>query len=446
MKLWEKEKKTREEILKFTVGNDPEYDRRLAPFDVICSMAHAIMLGETGIITADEAAALKKALVGYYPETWMETFALEPGEEDIHSHLENYLVNKVGEAGKKIHTARSRNDQVMAALQLMMKEELRLIIIGVEELSGKLLDKANEYRDFLLPGYTHTQVAMPSSFGLWLGAYAETLVNDLSMMQGLITVLNQNPLGSAAGYGTSFQVDRDLTSRLAGFEDLQVSSVTVQLNRGKLEAWTAGILGSFASTLSRLSSDMIFFMGQDTGFISFPEELTTGSSIMPHKKNPDVLELIRAHCNILTHLPATLNGLTTNLISGYHRDFQLTKEQLIPAFDTIRSCLEMMKLMVDHMEPRADILDAGKYRYIYSVEEVNRKVMEGKSFRDSYREVAGDIESGKYRPGKKAVYTHPGSPGNPGIERIQKKMKDLLPRIRITPAQVIWEKMLEWPG
>lgn len=434
MKLWEKDKKTSEEVLKFTIGNDPLFDKLLAPYDIIASIAHARMLGNVGLISAGEANELIKELLAYYPETCKESFQLKPEDEDIHSHIENYLVEKVGEAGKKIHTARSRNDQVMVALQLFLKEEIRLLVEEVRELFDVLMEKAEQYKDFLIPGYTHTQVAMPSSIAIWLGAYGESLASDLRLIQGVLSFIDQNPLGSAAGFGSSFPIDREMTTRLAGFGDVLVSPVSAQLNRGKLESVTAFGLGTIATSLSRLASDMILYMSQDMNFISFPEELTTGSSIMPHKKNPDVLELIRAHCNRIIQLPAALNGISANLISGYHRDFQLTKEILFPGISELKQCLSMMKLMVSAMQPRSAILKDEKYMYIFSVELVNEKVMSGKSFRDAYREVADEISTGKYKAEGGSTYTHLGSIGNPGLDRIRQKMETAYSAIRIKAA------------
>ncbi|MEX2369976.1 MAG: argininosuccinate lyase [Bacteroidales bacterium] len=444
MKLWDKDIKTKEEVLKFTVGNDRVFDQVLAPYDVIGSMVHVIMLGETGLLIREEAKELAEALADYYPETVKPEFRLGPDEEDIHSHLENYLVTKVGDAGKKIHTARSRNDQVMTAMHLFMKEEYRLIVEETTALFGTLLKQAGTFSKILIPGYTHTQVAMPSSIGIWLGAYAESLVDDLRLASGIIKVLDQNPLGSAAGYGSSFPVDRDLTTRLAGFSELQVSSVSSQLSRGKMESYMAFGLSALASTMSRLASDMILFMNHDMRFISFSDELTTGSSIMPHKKNPDVLELIRAHSNMVIQLPSMLNGLSGNLISGYHRDFQLTKEILFPGIEKIHNCLSMMKLMVSDIQPREGILENEKYAHIFSVEEVNKKVMEGKSFRDAYREVASEIASGQYKAGRGSTYTHVGSIGNPGLDRIGEKMIKVQKEIAIKPVEELFESLKEY--
>jgi len=437
MKLWEKDKKTSEEVLKFTIGNDPLFDKLLAPYDIIASMAHARMLGKVGLISQAEADDLVRELLDYYPETCKDSFQLHPGDEDIHSHIENYLVEKVGDTGKKIHTARSRNDQVLVAMQLFLKEEIRQLVEEVIGLFEVLMDRAEQHKDMLIPGYTHTQVAMPSSIALWLGAYGEALVSDLKLMQGILSFIDQNPLGSAAGFGSSFPVDREMTTRLAGFRDVLVSPVSAQLNRGKLESVCGFGLSAIATSLSKLASDMILYMSQDMNFISFPEELTTGSSIMPHKKNPDVLELIRAHCNRIMQIPAALNGIGANLISGYHRDFQLTKEILFPGISQLKQCLSMMKLMVSAMEVRSAILEDEKYKYIFSVERVNEKVMNGSSFRDAYREVAEEISSGSYRGQGGADYTHLGSIGNPGLDQIRRKMKIAQAAIQIKAAAEI---------
>lgn len=441
MKLWEKNISTERSVLEFTVGNDPDFDRLLAPYDVTASMAHAIMLGETGIIGSSEAKKLVDALASYFQVVMQPAFKLDEGDEDIHSHLENYLVVKLGETGKKIHTARSRNDQVMAALLLFMRDAWAEMGSTAEQLVNKLLEQAKNYSDILLPGYTHMQVAMPSSFGLWLGAYAESVLNDLLFANGAIEVIDQNPLGSAAGFGTSFPVDRDMTSELLGFRSTMISSVTAQLSRGKAEMLSATGLSAIASTLARFSSDMIMYMSQNFGFISFPDALTTGSSIMPHKKNPDVPELIRAHCNLITGTPASLASITGNLTSGYHRDLQLTKEIIMPAFTRMASCLNMTSLMVGSMEVNRQILEEPKYRYIWSVEEVNRKVREGSSFRDAYREVAEEIGSDRYRPGRDASYTHLGSIGNPGIERIEEKAEKVLAYFSLPTIETIFRKL-----
>ena len=434
MKLWEKNIPTGDDVLKFTIGNDPQFDRLLAPYDIIGSLAHAIMLGKCELLEKKEVKEIGGLLANYFDHVVRPEFQLDPDDEDIHSHLEKYLVKKAGDTGKKIHTARSRNDQVMTALQLFMKEELRSIIEQVERLFGVLIVTAEAGKKTLIPGYTHTQVAMPSSVAVWLGAYAESLVNDLLVIRAAVDYIDQNPLGSAAGYGSSFPIDRDLTSKLAGFRDLQVSAASPQLNRGKMESTVAFGLSSIAVTLSRLSADMIFYMSQEVNILSFPDELTTGSSIMPHKKNPDVLELIRAHCNLVVQVPGTLQSLSSNLVSGYHRDFQLIKEVLLPAFDKVSQCLTMMERMVSGMKIRENILDDDKYRYIFSVEVLNSKVIGGKTFRDAYREVGKEIAEGTYKPESGSSYTHTGSIGNPGLERISEKMEKLVNSISIQPV------------
>lgn len=441
MKLWEKDIDTKKEVMQFTVGNDPDYDKELAPYDVIGSMAHAIMLGETGLISKTESQQLVEELALLYKETIKEDFYLHPDAEDIHSHLEMVLMDKLGDTGKKIHTARSRNDQVMTALMLMLKEEEKQVTESVKELFDILIHTGEHYKAIQIPGYTHMQVAMPSSIALWLGAYAESLVGDMMFADGIISAIDQSPLGSAAGYGSSFPIDRDLTAKLAGFSSLQISSASAQLSRGKMETLVAYGLSSIAMTLSRLAADAILFMSQNMNFISFPDELTTGSSIMPHKKNPDVLELIRAHCNKIIQLPSLLAGMSANLVSGYHRDFQLTKEILFPAIEQLKQCLKMMGVMISNMKVREGILEEDTYKYIFSVEEVNKKVIEGATFRDAYREVAADIDQGKYKPGRGHLYTHVGSIGNPGLDRIVEKMDAAMKQIRVIPAEKIFEDL-----
>ena len=441
MKLWEKNTSTEQSVLDFTIGNDPDFDGLLAPYDVLASMAHAVMLGETGIIERNEARKLVDALAAYYPVVNQESFSLGAGEEDIHSHLENYLVAELGSTGKKIHTARSRNDQVLVALLLFMRDAWGELIEAALKLAETMLKQAEAYRDVPLPGYTHMQVAMPSSFGLWLGAYAESVLNDLLLTDGVLAAMDMNPLGSAAGYGSSFPIQRELTTELLGFSAPMISSVTAQLSRSKVELFSGYGLSALATTLSRFATDSILYMSQNFGFISFPEKLTTGSSIMPHKKNPDVLELIRAHCNRITTVPAALSALAGNLTSGYHRDFQLTKEIVLPAFSQMASCLHMAKMMVESMEVNRKILEDERYRYIYSVEEVNRKVQEGISFREAYRQVAEEIKNERYRPGRGASYTHLGSIGNPGLEQIAARAKKQSKHNKLPAAETIYQKL-----
>jgi argininosuccinate lyase len=423
MKLWDKNISTEKRILAFTTGMDPVFDLDLAPYDVIGSMAHAVMLGEIGMVKREEASALVDELNGILQLARTGQVTLEEGIEDIHSQVEIMLTRSLGEPGKRIHTGRSRNDQVMVDIKLFLRDEIRDIVTEVRGLAGSLLHQAEKHSSVLMPGYTHMQVAMPSSFGLWFGAYAEALADDLGFMHGVYEVVNQNPLGSAAGFGSSFPVDRELTMRLLGFRGMHVSSVNAQLNRGKTEWYVATGISAIASTLARLAMDAVLFMGQNFNFLSLPAELTTGSSIMPHKKNPDVLELIRARCNRLTGLPAQVLSVTGNLISGYHRDFQVLKEILHPALAEIKDCLDMMQYIMEQLSVNHEILENDLYRYLYSVEEVNRKVQEGIPFRDAYKEVAEDIDRGRYRPGREHSYTHLGSIGNPGTAEIRTKLE-----------------------
>jgi len=333
------------------------------------------------------------------------------------------LTKKLGDLGKKIHTGRSRNDQVMVDIKLFLRDEIRDVATQTYSLGNVLGQQAEKYKDFLLPGYTHMQVAMPSSFGLWFGAYAEALADDLTFLRGIHSVVNQNPLGSAAGFGSSFPVDREKTTQLLSFENAHISSVNAQMNRGKTEWYVATGIAALASTLARLAMDAVLFMGQNFNFLSLPSELTTGSSIMPHKKNPDVLELLRAKCNRISQIPSEISAVTGNLISGYHRDFQILKEILHPALEELKSCLNMMQFVMERIIVKEQILDSEIYQYIYSVEEVNRKVKEGIPFRDAYREVASEIDKGRYRPGRDHSYTHLGSIGNPGISVIRSKLE-----------------------
>ena len=426
MKLWDKNISTEEKILAFTTGKDPIFDLQLAPFDVMGSMAHAIMLAEVGLIQKDEASRMVKELLRIYQLAVNGELAIDGSVEDIHSQVEMMLTSSLGDLGKRIHTGRSRNDQVMVDIKLFLREELREIIEVVYSLAGTLLSQAEQYRDILMPGYTHMQVAMPSSFGLWFGAYAEALADDLRFLQGIYSVVNQNPLGSAAGFGSSFPVDRELTTRLLRFENPHINSLNAQLSRGKTEWYMGTGISALATTLARLAMDAVLFMGQNFNFISLPPELTTGSSIMPHKKNPDVLELIRARCNRLSNVPSEILSVTGNLISGYHRDFQVLKEVLHPAIDEVKNCLYMMQYVINKLEINPRILEDDTYRYIFSVEEVNKKVKEGVPFRDAYHEVASEIDKGRYRPGREHSYTHLVSIGNPGSEAVKEKLDRII--------------------
>lgn len=425
MKLWQKNISTEERILAFTTGMDPVYDVQLAPYDILGSMAHAIMLGEVGLIGKGESVRLIEALSILYEQANHGDLVIEPGVEDIHSQVEKMLIETLGETGKKIHTGRSRNDQVMVDIKLFLREEISEIAVLLHRLAQTLAGRAEQERDVRIPGYTHMQVAMPSSFGLWFGGYAEALADDLGFMRGIYSLVNQNPLGSAAGFGSSFPINRQLTTRLLQFENTHISSVNAQLNRGKTEWYIATGISAVAQTVARLAMDSVLFMGQNFNFLSLPPSLTTGSSIMPHKKNPDVLELIRARCNRLNQLPGSVTAVTTNLISGYHRDFQILKEILHPALDDLKNCLSMMQYITEQLIVNRGILEDPLYDLIYSVEEVNRKVKEGIPFRDAYSETAAEIDKGRYRPGREHTYTHLGSIGDPGIAEIKAKLEKI---------------------
>ncbi|MEN8228339.1 MAG: argininosuccinate lyase [Bacteroidota bacterium] len=441
MNLWDKDISTEERILAFTTGKDPIYDLQLAPYDVIGSMAHTIMLAETGLIEKQEAAKLVGELVKIYKDARQGKLSLDRGMEDIHSQVEMMLTTKLGDMGKKIHTGRSRNDQVMVDIKLYLRDEIKELTDQVHTLGQILANQAELYKEIMMPGYTHMQVAMPSSFGLWFGAYAEALADDLTFLQGIHQVVNQNPLGSAAGFGSSFPVDRELTTRLLSFENIHVSSVNAQMNRGKTEWYVGTGISAIASTIARMAMDAVLFMGQNFKFISLPSELTTGSSIMPHKKNPDVLELVRAKCNRLSQVPSEISAVTGNLISGYHRDFQILKEILHPALEELSNCLIMMQYIMKRIEVGDHILDDETYQYIYSVEEVNKKVIAGVPFRDAYREVASEIDKGRYRPGRDHSYTHLGSVGNPGIAEIGAKLEKAYDGFRFVNTSEVVESL-----
>ena len=439
-KLWQKNNKVSELVEKFTIGNDQAMDMYLAPFDVLGSIAHTTMLSEVGLLTTAEQIAIKKELVVIYEKIQTGNFTLAPGVEDIHSQIEILLTETLGDTGKKIHSARSRNDQVLVDIKLFLRAEIIHLTESVYSFFKVLQAKSEAHKNDLLPGYTHLQLAMPSSFGLWLGAYAESLVDDMTILQAAYKVVNKNPLGSAAGYGSSFPINRTRTTELLGFESLNYNVVYAQMGRGKAERVTAMAMANIADTLSKLSMDASLFMNQNFGFIQFPEELTTGSSIMPHKKNPDVFELIRSYCNRLKALPNEIMMMTTNLPSGYHRDLQLLKEHLFPAFKELRNCLEMASLMIQNMEVKKYILDDPKYQYLFSVEEVNKLVLSGMPFRDAYKQVGANIESGKFTYTTHINYTHEGSIGNLCTSQIAESMEKLVAAMEIVKvAQQIKE-------
>lgn len=426
MKLWQKDKTSLEEVERFTVGKDQDMDLFLAKADVLGSLAHITMLQSIGLLTKDELATLSSGLKEIYKTIASGNFKIETGVEDIHSQVELELTGKYGDVGKKIHSGRSRNDQVLVDIKLFLRDEIRNIVDQTQTLFGLLIQQSEKHKGFLLPGYTHFQLAMPSSFGLWFGAYAESLVDDLITLQAAYKVVNKNPLGSAAGYGSSFPLNRKMTTELLGFEALNYNVVYAQMGRGKTEKIVAAALANIAGTLSKLSMDACLFLNQNFGFISFPDELTTGSSIMPHKKNPDVFELIRARCNQLQGLPNDITLSTANLPSGYHRDMQLLKEMLFPAMQHLKDCLRMCHLMLSNVTVKQNILDDEKYKFLFSVEEVNKLVLAGVPFRDAYKKVGMDIESGKYNPETVVKHTHEGSIGNLNLREIERLMSDVV--------------------
>jgi len=424
MKLWEEKNKNRnKKIDEFIVGNDREYDLILAKHDCDASIAHAKMLGQVNIITKNESKKLIKILNEIKIDIKKGEFKIENDFEDMHSKIEFLLIQKLGALGKKIHTARSRNDQVLVSIQLYIKQELKLIKKDVFTLFNKLIILAEKYKSSIFPGYTHMQIAMPSSFGLWFSAYAEILIDDIIMINNALSISDQNPLGSAAGYGTSFPIDRNSTTKNLGFSDLKYNSLAAQLSRGKIEKQVATAIGSLASSLSKLCMDISLYMGQDFNFISFPESFTTGSSIMPHKKNPDIFELIRGKCNLLQGLSNQISLLTNNLPSGYHREMQLTKGPLIESINDIKSCLELLIISINKIQIKKNIIDDPKYDYLFTVDTLNKWVENGMPFRDAYNKMKLEIKNKKYQPNKKLTHTHIGSIGNLKLESIKLKME-----------------------
>ncbi|MBT8179538.1 MAG: argininosuccinate lyase [Eudoraea sp.] len=426
MKLWDKGQSTDKKIEAFTVGQDRELDLNLAYYDVRASIAHAQMLAKVGLVSEEEGKALVLALEEIEKSIAEGTFTIEGEFEDMHSKIEYLLTEKLGDAGKKIHTARSRNDQVLVAMQLYLKDELSSIKKGVVELFDLLMDLANQHQSILLPGYTHLQIAMPSSFGLWFSAYAESLIDDVYLLNAAYKISDQNPLGSAAGYGSSFAIDRSYTTDLLHFDTLKFNVVAAQMGRGKVEKSVAFAMSGLAATLSKLAMDCCLYNSQNHGFISFPDQLTTGSSIMPHKKNPDVFELVRARCNSLQSLPNEIIIMTNNLPSGYHRDFQLLKEKIIPAITALKDCLEITTFSLGQVQVNKDILSDPKYDYLFSVENLNELVQQGMPFRDAYKQLGEEIAAGKYQPKKTVTHTHEGSIGNLCLDKIRKKMNDAI--------------------
>jgi argininosuccinate lyase len=423
MKLWQKDKASLKEVELFTVGKDREMDMYLAAFDVLGSLAHTEMLESVGLLTKAELSQLQLELKAIYQQIKNGDFKLQDEVEDIHSQVELLLTQKLGDTGKKIHSARSRNDQVLVDVKLFLRNELEELVHTIQPFFELLQSQSEKYKNDLLPGYTHLQLAMPSSFGLWFGAYAESLVDDVTTIKAAYEVVNKNPLGSAAGYGSSFPINRQMTAQLLGFADLNYNVVYAQMGRGKAERIVAQSLANVADTLARLSMDACLYLNQNFGFISFPAELTTGSSIMPHKKNPDVFELIRSHCNRIKALPNEIMLMTTNLPSGYHRDLQLLKEHLFPAFKTLKDCIEIAGLMLSNIQIKENILQDEKYKYLFSVEEVNKLVNSGVPFRDAYKKVGVDIEAGNFSYTTEIKHSHEGSIGNLCTEEIKEQMK-----------------------
>jgi argininosuccinate lyase len=425
MKLWQKENTSVSELVeKFTVGRDKEFDILLAKYDCLGSIAHVKMLGETGLMSREESDIAVVELQKILQQVEKGEFVIEEGVEDVHSQVELMLTRSIGEVGKKIHSGRSRNDQVAVDIKLFLKDAILRTKQDVLELFDLLIWLSDQYKDDLLPGYTHLQLAMPSSFGLWFGAYAESLVDDMEMLAAAYAITNKNPLGSGAGYGSSFPLNRKMTTELLGFADLNYNSVYAQMTRGKTEKTVAVAFSFVAATLSRLAMDCCLYMNQNFAFISFPSELTTGSSIMPHKKNPDVFELIRARSSRIQSIPNELTLLLNNLPSGYHRDLQLTKEILFPSIEDLSSCIKLMKLMLLNIIVRKNILDDAQYKYLFTVEAVNQLVNEGTSFREAYKKVGMEVEEGKfnYKPSGLS-HTHEGSIGKLGNEEVRKMME-----------------------
>ncbi|TCP25689.1 argininosuccinate lyase [Tenacibaculum skagerrakense] len=422
MKLWKKEFSLDKAIENFTVGNDREIDIHIAKYDVIASKAHAKMLASVGIISSEEATALINVLDKLLVQIENNEFTIEQDFEDVHSKIEFELTKELGETGKKIHTARSRNDQVLVALQLYYKSELTIIIEQVKTLFNTLISLANRYKDTLLPGYTHLQVAMPSSFGLWFSAYAETLLDDIELLTSSLKIVDQNPLGSAAGYGSSFPIDRDITTKELDFATLKYNVIAAQMARGKNERIIASSLGNLANTLSKFSMDICLYMSQNFGFITFPDELTTGSSIMPHKKNPDVFELVRGKCNQLQVLQTEMLLISNNLPSGYHRDFQLLKENMINGFENMKTILDIFNYSIQQVIVKEIDIHDDKYKYLFTVDNINNLVTNGIPFREAYIKISAEVEKGTYVPDLSKKHTHIGSIHNLSLDKIKEKL------------------------
>lgn len=441
-KLWEKTVQVNHDVETYTVGRDREMDMYLAPYDVLGSLAHITMLETINLLTADELKQLVAALRDIYREIEEGKFEIEPDVEDVHSQVELMLTRRLGDVGKKIHSGRSRNDQVLVDLRLFIRSEIESLVGQITTLFRSLLSQSEKYKAVLMPGYTHLQVAMPSSFGLWFGAYAESFADDLTVLQAAYKVSNRNPLGSAAGYGSSFPLNRTLTTNLLGFDTPDYNVVYAQMGRGKTERIVAQAIANVAATVSKLAFDACMFNSQNFGFIKLPDEFTTGSSIMPHKKNPDVFELTRAKCNKLQALPYEITLITNNLPSGYFRDLQMIKESFLPAFSELRTILVMVNAMVSQIKVNEHILEDSRYDLMFSVEEVNRLASEGMPFRDAYKKVGIDIEQGKFTPVKEVHHTHEGSIGNLCNDRVEALYKSTLEQFDFDTYHHAFDKLL----
>ena len=429
MKLWSKGYDADKTVEQFTVGRDNELDLRLAIHDVAGSLAHIEMLASIGLLTANELVQLDEGLNEISQQIKNGEFVIEDDVEDVHSQIELLLTRKLGDVGKKVHSGRSRNDQVLVDLKLFFRAEIQTIAKNTNELFEQLQLLSEQHKDVLMPGYTHLQIAMPSSFGLWFGAYAESLADDMLLLEAAYRLANQNPLGSAAGYGSSFPLNRSATTFDLNFETMHYNVVAAQLSRGKTERSLSYAMAAIAASLARFAMDICLYMGQNFGFVSFPDELTTGSSIMPHKKNPDVLELIRAKCNRLQALPNDITLVMANLPTGYHRDYQLLKEMVFPSIEELNSCLQMATFMLHHIKVNGHILDDERYNYLFTVEDVNKLVLSGVPFRDAYKQVGEQVQNKTYKPSKTVNHTHEGSIGNLCTQEIKKKMQEALGRI-----------------
>ncbi len=443
-KLWQKDNTAvNAKIEKFTVGRDPEFDLLLAEFDVLGSLAHTRMLASIGLLEDTELNAVQAELKNIYQTIQQGAFVIEEGIEDVHSQVELLLTRQLGEAGKKIHSGRSRNDQVLVDLKLFTRARLQTLATATQQLFELLIQLSDKFKDVLLPGYTHLQIAMPSSFGLWLGAYAEGLVDDMEMLQTAYRLANKNPLGSGAGYGSSFPLNRTMTTQLLGFDNLHYNVVYAQMSRGKTELFAVTAIAQIAATLSRLAMDICLYNSQNFGFIKLPDEMTTGSSIMPHKKNPDVAELLRGKTNRLKGLPNEIMLVMTNLPSGYHREMQVLKEVLMPAFDEILDCIDMTHFMLSGIEVKTGILDDPKYDLLFSVERVNELVLQGVPFREAYRIIGNEINNGAYQPNRHLQHTHEGSIGNLCNAQITEMMQEVVARFGFEKVEQAIENLLQ---